>query len=252
MALKCCEYKHKDTQRHFVICTTDATCPGREDATIVSSWGVEKCEDCKVPVGLQPVGSATEPPAGGGPWPEKPPPWWPPGWPWPPVIHGGPGVRDTYPSPAFFACVATLLGIGMSLADAIKLCMDWTSGAAAPAGEPGQRPKPPCASPSPDLGSNSFPCAHEGDNPKGHVIFQSGDDNEKEVTVFVVPCPGGTIDLVGGKPKPKVGDDPNHPRPAERLSADSPQTLVVRGVTVGITCKGGKAGTCSYRIVLIK
>ena len=117
--------------------------------------------------------------------------------------------------------------------------------------KPAHQP-PSGASPSPDLGSNSFPCAQEGDNPKGHVIFQSGDDNEKEVTVFVVPCPGGTIDLVGGKPKPKVGDDPNRPRQAERLTADSPQTLVVRGVTVGVTCKGGREGSCSYRIVQIK
>lgn len=106
-------------------------------------------------------------------------------------------------------------------------------------------------SPCPDLGSGSFPC-DESDNPKGHAIFQSGDDNEKEVAVFVVPCHGGTVDLVGGKPKPKVGDDPNRPRKAERLTADSPQTLVVRGVTVGVTCKGGKEGSCSYRIVQIK
>lgn len=102
---------------------------------------------------------------------------------------------------------------------------------------------------SPDLGSGSFPCEHP--DSKGHPIFQSGDDNEKEVTVFVKPCPGGSVEVVGGKSKPKVGEAPSHPRQAERLTADSPQTLVVRGVTVGITCKG-KEGSCTYRIVQIK
>lgn len=98
----------------------------------------------------------------------------------------------------------------------------------------------------PDLGSGSFPCTRE---PRGHPIFQTGDDNEKEVAVFVSPCPGGSVDVVGGKPKPKPGN-PN-PQPAERITADSPQTVVVRGVTVGITCKGEK-GECTYRIVQIK
>jgi hypothetical protein len=99
--------------------------------------------------------------------------------------------------------------------------------------------------PGPDLGSGSFPCASD---PKGHAIFQTGDDNEKEVSVFVSPCPGGSVDVVGGKPKPKPGENR---KLAERLTADSPQTLVVRGVTVGVTCKG-EEGSCTYRIVQIK
>jgi hypothetical protein len=118
---------------------------------------------------------------------------------------------------------------------------------------PPSPPKPSPAAPGPDLGSNSFPCKDEDDdNPKGHLIFDSGDDSEREIIVFVSPCPGGSIDVVGGKPKPKVGDDPGNPRKAQRVTADSPCTVIVRGVTVGITCKHGDGkGVCSYRIVQI-
>jgi hypothetical protein len=134
------------------------------------------------------------------------------------------------------AYIVCLIGCDLDLG--AQGAMDHETNPAAPAGA------------SPNLGSGSFECSQDKE-PKGHVILNPADDVEREVILFVVPCPEGSVDVVGGKPKPKIGDDPNHPAKAERVTVDSPQTVIVHGVTVGLTCKGGKGGKCSYRIVQI-
>lgn len=111
---------------------------------------------------------------------------------------------------------------------------------------PGPGPDPYSA--QPDLGSGCFDCV-AGDEARGHVIYES--NSEMSVSVEVFPCPGGSVDVVGGKPAPKVGDNPEHPKQADRIHVDSHRTVTVTGVTVGITCKGGSGGCCSYRIVMI-
>jgi hypothetical protein len=91
------------------------------------------------------------------PGPPERPPCWPPNWPWPPVLQGQPGVR---PSPEFFACAVTLLGMGMSLEEAILLCMEWTTAKAGSAGGGGAASAPTVAQPPSGFATGSIRAEH--------------------------------------------------------------------------------------------
>ncbi|GAG54616.1 unnamed protein product [marine sediment metagenome] len=45
MAKKCCLYEKGDSQ--YNSCTTDPNCPELVDWTLIGSWGVDDCKDCR-------------------------------------------------------------------------------------------------------------------------------------------------------------------------------------------------------------